>query len=94
MVRDREGNLLIGTSDSGLDIFKGDRFVSYDEADGLNDPKVFAVMEDRAGRTWFGTNAGIVILSQHGTPEFITMQKGQLTTNFIRSLKEDDKGYV
>ena len=94
VVRDREGNLLIGTSDSGLDIFKGDRFVSYDEADGLIDPKVFAVMEDRNGRTWFGTNAGISILSNNAPPEFITVQKGQLTTNFIRSLKEDEKGYV
>ena len=95
VVRDREGNLLIGTNDSGLDIFKGDRFVSYGEADGLNDPKVFAVMEDRNGRTWFGTNGGIVILGKDGaTPEYITSQKGQLTTNFIRSLKEDDNGYV
>ena len=95
VIPDREGNLLIGTNDAGLDIFKGDRFVSYGEADGLTDAKVFAVMEDHQGRSWFGTNDGIVILARDGaSPEYITVQQGQLTTNFIRSLKEDDKGYV
>lgn len=95
IVRDREGNLLIGTNESGLDIFKGDRFISYGEADGLNDPKVFAVMEDRNQRVWFGTNAGILVLDSHGRmAEQITMQKGQLNSNFIRCLREDDKGYV
>ncbi|MCB9183745.1 MAG: hypothetical protein H6591_07485 [Flavobacteriales bacterium] len=95
LVRDREGNLLIGTNESGLDIFKGDRFISYGEADGLVDPKVFAVMEDRNDRVWFGTNAGIVILDGKGRlVEQITTQKGQLSSNFIRCLKEDDKGYV
>ncbi|HRD51129.1 MAG TPA: two-component regulator propeller domain-containing protein [Flavobacteriales bacterium] len=95
LVRDREGNMLIGMYESGLDIFKGDRFISYGEAEGLNDPKVFAVMEDRLQRTWFGTNAGIVVLDNNGKlSEQINAQKGQLTSNFIRCLKEDDKGYV
>lgn len=95
LVRDREGNMLIGMYESGLDIFKGDRFISYGEAEGLNDPKVFAVMEDRNQRAWFGTNAGIVVLDKQGKlSEQITAQKGQLTSNFIRCLKEDDKGYV
>ena len=95
LVRDREGNMLIGLYESGLDIFKGDRFITYGEAEGLNDPKVFAVMEDRNQRTWFGTNAGIVVLDAQGKlAEQITVQKGQLTNNFIRCLEEDDKGYV
>ena len=95
LVRDREGNMLIGLYESGLDIFKGDRFISYGEAEGLTDAKVFAVMEDRAQRAWFGTNAGIVVLDKQGKlSEQINAQKGQLTSNFIRCLKEDDKGYV
>lgn len=95
VVRDREGNLLLGTNDSGLDIFKGERFVSYSEADGLSDPKVFAVMEDRLGRTWFGTNDGVVIIGKDGAaPEYITVNRNLLTSDFIRSLKEDDKGYI
>jgi class 3 adenylate cyclase/ligand-binding sensor domain-containing protein len=95
LVRDREGNMLIGLYESGLDIFKGDRFISYGEAEGLNDPKVFAVLEDRNQRVWFGTNAGIVVLDRQGRlAEQITAQKGQLTSNFVRCLREDDKGYV
>jgi len=97
IVRDREGNLLIGTNDSGLDIFKGDRFVSFGEADGLSDPQVFAVTEDSQGRTWFGTNGGIVIISGKeggGVAQTITSQQGTLTTNFIRCLREDDKGFM
>jgi class 3 adenylate cyclase/ligand-binding sensor domain-containing protein len=95
LVRDREGNMLIGMYESGFDIFKGDRFITYGEAEGLNDPKVFAVMEDRSQRVWFGTNAGIVVLDSQGKlTEQITAQKGQLTSNFVRCLVEDDKGYV
>jgi class 3 adenylate cyclase/ligand-binding sensor domain-containing protein len=95
LVKDREGNMLIGLYESGLDIFKGDRFISYGEAEGLTDAKVFAVMEDRAQQAWFGTNAGIVVLDRQGKlVEQITAQKGQLTSNFVRCLKEDDKGYV
>lgn len=94
LVRDREGNMLLGTNESGLDVFKGDRFVSYGEADGLNDQKVFAVLEDQRGRTWFGTNGGIVILGPGVQEQQVTVQQGQLPTNFIRSLKEDDKGQV
>jgi len=95
--RDREGNLLIGTNDAGLDIFKGDRFMSFGEADGLTDPQVYAVMEDRHGRTWFGTNGGIMILTEKNgtsTLETVTQQQGRLTTNFVRCLREDEKGFV
>jgi ligand-binding sensor domain-containing protein/class 3 adenylate cyclase len=97
ITRDREGNLLIGTNDSGLDIFKGERFVSIGDADGLVDPQVWAVLEDRQGRTWFGTNGGILVWSDgsgNSRPETITMQQGRLTTNFIRHLREDDKGTI
>ncbi len=96
IARDREGNLLIGTDD-GLDIFKGEQFMSFDGADGLIDAQVWSVLEDRNGNTWFGTNGGIVILSQKNgrtTTELLTSQGGQLTNNFIRCMREDDKGYV
>ncbi|MFN3874988.1 MAG: two-component regulator propeller domain-containing protein, partial [Flavobacteriales bacterium] len=95
LVRDREGNMIIGTYESGLDIFKGDGFVSYGESEGLSDPKVFAVMEDRGRQVWFGTNAGIVVLDREGRlAKRITAQNGQLTSNFVRCLREDDKGHV
>ncbi|MCB0808712.1 MAG: hypothetical protein KDB96_05475 [Flavobacteriales bacterium] len=93
--RDREGNLLIGTNDNGLDIFKGERFVSFGEPDGLADPRVWAVLEDRQGSTWFGTDNGIVVLGRKGSVDrTITVQDGQLTSNFIRSLKEDQNGRI
>lgn len=94
---DREGNLLIGTNEGGLDVFKGDRFVSFGEEDGLSDPQVWAVMEDRQGRIWFGTNDGIVVLEETKggrKVETFRSQNGVLTNNFIRCLREDDKGYV
>ena len=97
ITRDREGNLLIGTNDSGLDIFKGERFVSIGDTDGLVDPQVWAVLEDRQGRTWFGTNGGILVWNNgegNSRTETITMQQGRLTTNFIRHLREDDKGTI
>lgn len=98
LLRDREGNMIIGTNENGLDIFKGERFVSFTEADGLVDPQVWAVMEDGQGRIWFGTNGGISILDpdEHSTARVknMTMQKGELTSNRVRSLKMDGRGKV
>ncbi|MBV6404907.1 MAG: hypothetical protein IT228_00350 [Flavobacteriales bacterium] len=62
IARDREGNMLLATNDRGLNIFKGERFLNLLEQDGLPDQQVWAVLEDRAGRIWFGTDGGVSIL--------------------------------
>ncbi|MEO7079985.1 MAG: two-component regulator propeller domain-containing protein [Flavobacteriales bacterium] len=98
MARDREGNMLVGTHDAGLEVYKGDRFKSFTEEDHLVDKQVWAITETRDGNLWFGTNGGITILvpgiNGAGTVRHLTMQGGQLTSNHVRALVEDQRGHV
>jgi transcriptional regulator with PAS, ATPase and Fis domain len=52
MVVDRQGNVWIGTSTSGLQRLKRERITSYAEEDGLSDPDVVAISGDGAGGVW------------------------------------------
>src|SRR5258708_1817066 len=52
MVVDREGNVWIGTSTSGLQRLKRARITSYSEQEGLSDPDVVAITSDGAGGLW------------------------------------------
>jgi ligand-binding sensor domain-containing protein/class 3 adenylate cyclase len=94
ITRDREGNMLLATGDYGLQIFKGERFLNLLEQDGLLDQQVWAVMEDRSGRLWFGTDGGISILDPkvQGTGMVKTLQT--VKTTRVRSIVEDARGNV
>ena len=92
--RDREGNMLLATSDYGLIVFKGERFLNLLEQDGLLDQQVWAVMEDRNGRLWFGTDGGVSILDPtvQGTGMIKTLQT--VRTSRVRSIVEDALGTI
>ncbi|MBK8613537.1 MAG: hypothetical protein IPN85_08570 [Flavobacteriales bacterium] len=94
IARDREGNMLLATNDFGLNIFKGERFLNLLEQDGLMDKQVWAVMEDREGRIWFGTDGGVSILDPtvQGTGMVKTLQT--VKTSRVRSLCEDALGNI
>jgi len=92
--RDREGNMLLATSDYGLNIFKGERFLNLLEQDGLLDQQVWSVMEDKDGRLWFGTDGGVSLLDPkvEGTGRVKTLQGLKATR--IRSIVEDAAGNI
>ena len=94
LVRDAEGNMLLATSDYGLIIFKGERFLNLMEQDGLLDQQVWAVMEDRNGRLWFGTDGGVSILDPkvQGPGMIKTLQT--VRTSRVRSIVEDAMGNI
>ncbi len=94
IARDSEGNMLLATSDYGLIIFKGERFLNLMEQDGLLDQQVWAVMEDRNGRLWFGTDGGVSILDPkvQGPGMIKTLQT--VRTSRVRSLVEDAIGNI
>lgn len=58
---DAEGNILIGTNESGLQVFKGGQFVHYTPQHGLPDEQVWAISHDALGRCWIGTTQGVAI---------------------------------
>jgi signal transduction histidine kinase/ligand-binding sensor domain-containing protein/CheY-like chemotaxis protein len=59
LLRDRRGALWVGTRDRGLYRLQGGTAVHFDESSGLTARWVSALREDRAGRVWLGTDAGL-----------------------------------
>src|SRR5690349_25177802 len=57
MHQDAKGYLWLATWE-GLSRFDGYRFTNYTQADGLGDPIINDVVEDRHGRLWVATNGG------------------------------------
>ena len=90
---DREGNVLFGTKENGLVVFKGDQFVSYGVDEGLINNQVWAVLEDRKGQNWIGTNGGITVLKDFDEKTNYTESKG-LPYQEVRFLKEDKAGGI
>jgi ligand-binding sensor domain-containing protein/serine phosphatase RsbU (regulator of sigma subunit) len=91
ITEDAEGNILVGTTEQGLDIFKGERFISYSINDGLLNNQVYAFIEDPEGQIWFGTNEGISVNSGKGSRSGFQHynQSNALISNQIRFLKKD-----
>ena len=93
IMQDREENILIGTHENGLCVYKGDYFVSYFEEDGLVNSQVWAVMQHSDGDYWFGTNEGISIL-EAGSEGASFRDFPRLKGARIRFLREDSHGTV
>jgi signal transduction histidine kinase/CheY-like chemotaxis protein/ligand-binding sensor domain-containing protein len=56
---DSDGNLWIGTGNSGLFRLSGDRVSSFSPSDGGTDNNVLSLFEDREGSVWVGTASGL-----------------------------------
>lgn len=92
---DKEGNILLGTSGEGLEVFSGERFISFSKRNGLKDNQVWAISKDRSGNMWFGTNEGLTIYNPKESPEKayknITVTEG-LPNNNVRAITADRYG--
>jgi ligand-binding sensor domain-containing protein len=53
---DRQGNIWIGTCDSGVWRFDGHSFVNYTTSDGLSGNAINTIYKDHNGDLWFGTD--------------------------------------
>ncbi|MEN8230761.1 MAG: two-component regulator propeller domain-containing protein, partial [Bacteroidota bacterium] len=93
IIQDREGNILIGTHENGLCVYKGDHFISYFEDDGLINSQVWAVLQTSDGIFWFGTNEGISLMEQTPSGDFFK-DFARLKGERIGYLKEDSHGTI
>ncbi len=96
ITEDKEGNILIGTNVHGLEIFKGEQFITYSVTDGLINNQVWAIIQDAENQLWFGTNGGISVYNNIDTNK-IFMHYNQFTNNIsnqIRFLKQDSKSNI
>lgn len=91
IIQDREGNILIGTNENGLCVYKGGHFISYFKEDGLINSQVWSVLQTSDGNFWFGTNEGISILERDSSGESFK-DYSYLKGERIGYLKEDNYG--
>mgnify|MGYP001799528653 CR=1 FL=1 len=100
LFEDREGNIWIGT-DLGLNQFKGEVFLLFDESDSLSNNIVWDIIEDSRRNLWLGTNQGVTRLrfdpqAPLGTLETPQVQKltvaDGLSGNSVLSVFEDREG--
>ena len=94
LAQTRDGYLWIGTQE-GLARFDGVRFVVFDKGSvpEMRHNRVLALLEDRRGRLWFGTEGGGLTVLQGG--RFRTFgQADGLASDIVRALAEDPEGVL
>ena len=90
--RDSDGSFWLGSRTLGLAHLWLGSFTSYTPKDGLADPYIAAVVEDRAGTIWLGTGAGLNA-SRGGRILSVDINQG-LPKRLVSSVMEDRAGYV
>jgi len=60
-LKDKEGNLWFGTTENGLYKYDGKSFSRFLVADGLNSNYIYSLLEDKDGKIWIGTEAGLCL---------------------------------
>ena len=94
---DKEKNMLIADHYKGLSIFKGDHFITYSSDEILPENNVWAITEDKQGRYWFGTNAGLSVYNPDAVGKNMVQIYNEAKNTIgetIRFLKPDKKGNI
>ncbi|CAM3312107.1 Histidine kinase [Flavobacterium longum] len=61
ILQDKIGNLWFGTTENGLYRYDGKSFTQFLMANGLNSNSILSILEDKAGKIWIGTEAGLCL---------------------------------
>ncbi len=91
---DKNGNLLVGTENGGLNIFQREKesfsnpLKNY-EAFKLRDVVVNAIEIDKSGNIWIGTDFNIFKIDTSGNLQSV---KPEFEGNFVRNLQFDNSG--
>jgi len=88
----RDGSLWVGTEGGGLVRMKGGTLQAFGPAQGLTNPFIRAIAEDRAGHLWIGTDRGFFRLD--GTRLQRLDDRGNVPILSVSSLYEDRSGVM
>lgn len=94
IITDREKNVLIGTNENGLSIFKGEHFVSFNKNHGLSNLQVSAITEDDQNNIWVGTAKGLSKYNLSGNIFKNISDTQKLKKQEIIALKKSSTGVV
>lgn len=87
------GHKLIGTEGDGLFVEGDDGLTHYDTSDGLPSEDVRAALQDRAGRLWVATAAGLALFDHEYWLVF-TAQNSGLVSSDLQALTLDDQDRI
>jgi len=89
---DRDGGLWVGRESGGLMHLGSGAVRSYGTRDGLASADVTAVLQDRRGTVWIGTDSGVNRLSNHRITQY--RERDGLPAARVQCLLEDRRGVV
>ncbi len=90
LLRDRDGNLWIGTRGNGAYRLRGDRLDALTATQGLPNDLVRQIYEDRDGAVWIVTAGGLARLTDGPVTTWTTTQG--LPSRFVWAVHEDRSG--
>lgn len=88
ILEDQKGNLLFGSREKGIFIYKDGKFSPY-PIPGLEGAQVIAMHEDREAALWIGTNNGLFRKTGKRVDTYTTADG--LSDNYITDIKEDSE---
>ena len=91
IAEDCEGYLWFATWENGVGRFDGDEFHNFAEQDGLLHHRVYAILNDRRNRLWFGTLNGVC---WYDGARFHHLEGDGITGRVVQSLYEDSNGHI
>ncbi len=80
---DEEGNLWVGTFDSGLSVYKGGNFYPFNTGTGMPTDVVWQTVEDELGYFWMGSTSGITRVNRRQLLAYARGETDQIETRFF-----------
>ena len=92
VIFDSKGGQWVGTYGAGLWYRSSEETIHYTSDDVLPSSNIFALFEDKQGRIWIGTDAGVVVYD--GETFSTTDVETGLSSNFISAIAQAANGEI
>ncbi|MFC2154867.1 two-component regulator propeller domain-containing protein [Acidobacteriota bacterium] len=90
IVEDRSGNLLFGSREKGIFVYKDEKFQPY-PVPGLEDSQIITMHETRNGCLWIGTNKGLFRVRNKSIKNNYTGEDGLSNDNITAILEDSER---